>query len=292
MTLVDEYLAAIHAAYPDVTVGSASLNRQGQNADILVVNDKLVFRFPRYAGGVHQVQTEVAILRGVAGRLPLPVPEPRYVHLSEQPPGAAFVGYAMLPGQSLWREALADVGAQATVDRWAEELGAFLRALHGVPFASAIACELEREETLAEMRSFYRCIRRELFERMRPRARARVERLFTAYLADAGHFDYQPALRHGDFGSSNILYDPQTLSLTGVIDFGSAAVGDPAYDVAGLIVSYGERFVRRCAVTYPEIEGFWERADFYRQTFALEEALFGIEYDDAAAFRAGMEEFI
>jgi len=37
-------------------------------------------------------------------------------------------------------------------------------------------------------------------------------------------------LRYGDFGTGNILYDPQTLTISGIIDFGFAGLGDGALD--------------------------------------------------------------
>ena len=292
MAARDDYVETIRAAYPELEVRSASLNREGQNADVLVVNEALVFRFPRYEDGVSRLQTEAAVLRGLVGRLPLPIPEPSYVHLSDQPPGDAFLGYRMLPGRPLWPDTLLEIEDQATVTRLAHALGGFLRELHSIDYADAIDCKLENADTLHSFRTFYRRVRQELFEWMRPRVRTRIEGLFTAYLSDQSHFDFRPVLRHGDFGSSNILYEPRSYELAGIVDFGSTEVGDPAYDVAGLLASYGEDFVIRCAAAYPEMEEFMERVEFYQRTFALEEALFGIENDDEAAFRAGMASFI
>ena len=99
-------------------------------------------------------------------------------------------------------------------------------------------------------------------------------------------------LKHGDFGTTNILYDPEKQELCGVIDFGGAALGDPAYDFAGLLSSYGEDFLNTCAKTYPEVEQFLPRARFYQGTFALLEALFGAEHDDRRAFTAGMAHYV
>jgi aminoglycoside 2''-phosphotransferase len=292
MGLRDDYLATILALYPDLAVRSVVLNRQGQTADALILNDALIFRFPRYEGGMAQLQTEVAILRGLTGRLPLPSPAPTYVRLSDVAPGEAFVGYRMLPGRPLWPYVVEEAEDPAWVAGVAHELGAFLRALHDVDYATVIDAELENDDTRRSFRDFYRRVRQELFEWMRPRARERVTRLFTRYLDDDRHFAFTPVLRHGDFGGSNILYDPQSRALTGVIDFGSAGVGDPAYDVAGLLASYGEDFVALCAEAYPEIASFMDRVTFYERTFALDEALFGVENDDDEAFRAGMEDYI
>ena len=111
-------------------------------------------------------------------------------------------------------------------------------------------------------------------------------------MAEPGNFAYDPVLKHGDFCPSNILFAEETRRICGVIDFGSSGLGDPAYDFAGLLSGYGEDFVRRCAVAYPEVEGFLDRVHFYRGIFALLEALFGIENDDEQAFQAGIEQYL
>lgn len=99
-------------------------------------------------------------------------------------------------------------------------------------------------------------------------------------------------LKHGDFGTTNILFDLPRQMISGILDFGGAGLGDPAYDFAGLLSSYGEAFLQRCIMTYPEIEAFWDRIIFYQGTFALLEALFGIENHDQAAFESGIANYV
>jgi len=67
------------------------------------------------------------------------------------------------------------------------------------------------------------------------------------------NFMCRPVLRHGDFGPSNILFDQATCAISGVIDFGSAARGDPAVDVASMMgpFGYGEAFLNLFSPWYP-----------------------------------------
>ncbi|MEX1157630.1 MAG: phosphotransferase, partial [Thermomicrobiales bacterium] len=76
--------------------------------------------------------------------------------------------------------------------------------------------------------------RDELFAFMRPDARATVEKQFGEHLAALENFGWRPALRHGDFGGENLLYDEVAQCLSGVIDFGGVALGDPAVDLAAI----------------------------------------------------------
>jgi aminoglycoside 2''-phosphotransferase len=109
-------------------------------------------------------------------------------------------------------------------------------------------------------------------------------------LNDPEQFNYRPALRHGDFGPNNILYDEAAQSISGIIDFDSLAVGDPALD-AGAILSLGEDFFQRMCQTYPHLAILRGRAEFYRSTYALQEALHGLRHGLPAAFEAGIAEY-
>ena len=147
-------------------------------------------------------------------------------------------------------------------------------------------------DTYEESAGIYARIQEKLFGYMRPDARAWAAGHFEGFLTDASNFQYEPVLKHGDFGPSNILFDREKQRVTGIIDFGSSGLGDPAYDFAGLLSGYGEGFLEYCAVVYPAVTDFMGRIRFYQGTFALLEALFGIENGDEEALRAGLERYV
>lgn len=74
---------------------------------------------------------------------------------------------------------------------------------------------------------------------MREDARQSVSTSFESYVNKRSHFDFTPCLVHGDFGMTNILYSSVKKEISGVIDFGGVSIGDPAYDFAGILASYG-----------------------------------------------------
>jgi aminoglycoside 2''-phosphotransferase len=127
---------------------------------------------------------------------------------------------------------------------------------------------------------------------MRPEARQQVSSRFEMFLESPVIGSFKPVLRHGDFGFGNLIFDPESFALTGVIDFGFAGLGDAAIDFAGVLSSFGEAFLQKCARVYPEIKDAWERVRFYHSTFALQEALFGIENGDTEAFASGIANYL
>jgi aminoglycoside 2''-phosphotransferase len=296
------YVESIRQAYPDLQITAAELNEQGQNNDVLVVDGRWIFRFPRYAQALERLEIEAAILAAIESYITLPIPAPVYLALEGREAGTAFLGYRRIEGESLWRETYQALEhaleGETTLDQLAGQLAGFLKELHGVPVAevaSAVAAtgrDLPRDDTYEICADLYRRMREKLFPHMRPDACAWAADHFETFLGGAANFEYQPVLKHSDFGTSNILFDPALGRICGILDFGSAGLGDPAYDFAGLLSSYGEGFLRRCARVYPELEGFLPRVRFYQGTFALYEALFGAEHGDEAAFRAGMAHYV
>ncbi|WP_251579145.1 phosphotransferase family protein [Paenibacillus sp. MER TA 81-3] len=94
---------------------------------------------------------------------------------------------------------------------------------------------------------------------------------FNTFLNNTHNQNLEKTFIHGDFGASNIIWDRKENRVTGVIDFGGSGLGDPAYDFAGILSSYGEEFFEICTNLYPGGSQILERVHFYRSTFALQE---------------------
>ncbi len=290
MNQQDVYLQAIRSAYPDFSVNSVISNEQGQNNDILIINGDYIFRFPKYLDGIKQLEVEVAVLSGIERYITLSIPHITFQN-DVMEVRQAFVGYRMIPGEALLRETLLAIEDEKTIDGLARQLGGFLKELHTIPVQTAIKRPLSLSDTAEECADIYGRIREKCFPYMKPSARRWASQHFEAFLDDPRNFQYEPVLRHGDFGTTNILFDRERHEINGILDFGSIGLGDPAYDCAGILSGYGESFLQRFAVVYPAIESFWNRILFYKGTFALLDALFGIENNDSEAFESGIADY-
>ena len=123
---------------------------------------------------------------------------------------------------------------------------------------------------------------------MRPDDRNTIIEHFEKFLEHSELHPFEPTLRHGDFGSGNILYNQRDHSISGIIDFSSAGLGDPAIDIAAAM-NFGESFFNYYYDTYPGIKSLIGRANFYKGTFALQEALYGMKHDDHDAFDSSLK---
>jgi aminoglycoside 2''-phosphotransferase len=279
------YLERIREAYPDLTIRSATaIVGHGQNNAVLLVNGDTIFRFPLYPQGITRLEQLVRFLRIVARSVSLSVPNPMYVALDDPVPGRAFVGYPRIPGEPLSRELFEARPNESVRQFLVDQLAAFLKQLHAIPPEQILPDEVRAFDPYSEWEHLYRRIRLKLFSAMRSGARDAVARHFEAFLADPRNRSIRPALVHADFGTSNILFDPVTNQISGVIDFDSAHLGDPAIDFAS-VSCFG---LGRLARGYPDLSKALGRIEFYVGTFALQEALFGVENGDDVAFERGI----
>ncbi len=282
----------IREEYPDLAVefGALQLTR-GQFNDVLLIDGAVVFRFPRSTRAATILQAETVLLHALQGRLPLQIPDPIYVGVDRQSGQLAFMGYRLIPGRPLARAVLATIHDVSSRQRLAVQLADFLRVLHSIP-VTELEVRLPVDDGREAWEQTYDRLQTEVFGSMRPDARDTVAREFETFLAESSHFAYRPVLRHGDFGGSNILYDATAQEVSGVVDFGSAGLGDPAVDLAALSW-YGEAFLDQCFTAYPELAApaVQERARFYRGTHALQQALWALETGDEAEFADGIADY-
>lgn len=284
------YVQAIQDIYPDLSIRSAHFHHNdGQYNDVLVINDELIFRFPRYSNGVESLLREKNILNRIQGWVTLDIPFPIYFSQDIYTVGKVFMGYRMLPGNPLWVETLHSLDG-GTQQRLSTQLASFLQELHHIP-VEQLGTNLPIQDGPEEWANLYAEIRQYLFPLMRPEACEWAANHFEGYFKTPSLQRYDPVLRHGDFGTSNILYDGFAQAISGIIDFGFTGIGDPAVDIAA-ISCYGESFRKRFPNTYPEISSMLERARFYKGTFALQEALYGFKKGDKDAFENGMAMYI
>ncbi len=269
------HLQRIRARFPDLVISTVYEDRDGLVNDIVIVNDELVFRFPKDAQARQTLAREAQILDLVRAHVAMRVPF--FEHREDD-----FVAYRLIPGDPLERD---DIFGQdeATQNQIAEQLATFLRQLHAIPphaVEPGPAAPPDPTERLERYRRRLDDIERELFPLLMAPARQWVRRLFAPVLAGQVRLEYTPALIHDDLASYHIRYDRAARRIAGVIDFGTARLGDPAADFALLINAYGESFLRRMGHFYPAIADALDRARFMAGAIELEWALNGLRSND------------
>lgn len=278
-----ELLTSVLAMDPSLAGQEVALLGGGESNIVLLVGGQHVFRFPRTETALTNLKREAALLARLADSAPLPIPRPTHA-CTEGRLGGVFLGYRVVQGQSFRREDWLSLTATERAQT-AADLGRFLRWLHVRAASDAADLPLRRGIAGREhWRDMHAEFTTKLFPLMSGAGREAVSARYAEYqtTGKAGAADGWQALVHGDFGPSNILWDPESRRITGVIDFGSAGLGDPAVDIAALVgpVSY-EGIFELLTPSYPEAGALLSRAQYYASTFALQEALYALSARDA-----------
>lgn len=261
------YLDTIRRRFPDLTIFEARLITMGQNNDILLVNGELIFRFPKYPDGISQLRREWDLLKVISSHIKLQIPQPIFFGLDTEKVGHAFMGYRKINGIPFSKQIYIKYRNNTSIRRNANHLGQFLKALHNIPQKELDHLQLSLYNP-EDMVSLYHQVKDLLVPQLSPAAQKQIIHHFESYLSNP--FSFTPALIHGDFGPSNILIDPDSKIVQGIIDFGGSGYGDPAYDFAGLLNQYGLSFVQCCLKAYGEqTSRILRRANFYAGTFAV-----------------------
>ena len=214
------------------------------------LGERMKIRLPSAARYVAAVEKEHRYLPGLAAHLPLPIPVP----LAIGAPGAGYPYvwsvYDWLEGETASPERISDMPAFATA------LGEFLLALQAIDASDGPPAgehNFHRGGSLSVYDAETRACIAALGERIDGPGALEV---WEAALA--AEWLGKPVWVHGDIAVGNLLV--RDGRLVAVIDFGSAAVGDPACDlvIAWLLFSEESRSAFSRAVAADA--GMWARA--------------------------------
>ena len=273
------HLERIQALMPDLEIRQAELNREGLVNDVVIINRQRVFRFPKSSWAQAMLHHEVKVLALARRYVDVRLPD---FDLCEDD----VVSYELIPGEALPRDDVLEQPASVQ-DTLAETLAGFLSQLHTIPRAAIDKAGIGPSDTVRttdDWLQLYDEVRQELFPLLMSDGKAWVSRLFAPLVDDVTFLDCTPTLIHGDLAAYHILCEGSPLRITGIVDFGTAGLGDPATDLGCLINVYGETLLRRMAITYPGIEKHIERARFWAGTLELQWLLAGIRSEDVSWF--------
>ena len=274
------YLNRIKDRFPDIDINNIRENKDGLINDVLILNEERVFRFAKDNDSAKKIlMHEILIVKLIAPFVEVTVPD---FDLIEDD----FVSYRFIPGKPLLRNDIVILN-HSEQDKLAQQLAQFLKDLHTIPEVKWTENEIGPSDVNRNREvwcKLYEDIQDQLFPHMMGHSKELVRRHFEPVITSRISMEYRPALINGDLGAYHILYDSVVRKINGVIDFGTAGVGDPAADLACMLYYYGENFVQRMNKFYPELIEAIDRARFWAGTFELQCALGGIRTKDLSWF--------
>ncbi|HAX76055.1 MAG TPA: hypothetical protein DCY88_09525 [Cyanobacteria bacterium UBA11372] len=275
MTIPDHYIEKIRAVYPNSSLDRLELNQDGMNNDVIIIDQKLVCRFPKTKWAKENLAIEVNILQLVQSFIDLPIPQ---IDLVEED----FVSYPFIEGEPLSRNKLLRLESSAQ-EKASAQLAEFYQQLHSIPKdileTSGIATSVG-ERTREEMLNLYQQVQEILFPHLWKHQRTWIDEHFEPLVKGNLTLEASPVLIHGDLGCYHILFNSEQQKISGIIDFGTAGMGNPAIDFASLLDNYGESLMKRMDRYYPGLERLIDQARFRAGTVWLQWALMGVQQQD------------
>jgi aminoglycoside 2''-phosphotransferase len=274
------YLQQIALFEPNLSIQTVERNDEGLVNSVLIVNGRHVFRFPKRDWAIDHLRQEANCLALARQHLTLTLP--RWTVYESKQLDHPFVSYDWILGEALTRNTLLRLPMP---DRQAvaEQLGTFLHQMHTIPLAEVEKAGIRpsvTNRTQEQWQKLYDDVREHLFPHLMQISRDWVDQHFAPVLDDPNFMACDLVFMNGDLGGYHLLYNPDTRRLNGIIDFGTAGLGDPADDFSCLINQFGETIIRQMEPMYPDIEKQIERARFRAGTLELQWLLGGLRYPD------------
>ncbi|MGW4772383.1 phosphotransferase family protein [Nocardia sp. NPDC004278] len=273
-TQTGDVRSLVVAHLPDYKIDSVTLLGEGQDNIAYEVNADLIVRFNKESDPqvrAAQVDAEARLLAAVADISPVPVPEPSFT-VAER----GCLAYFKVPGLPLINLPVArrraHTGPVATV------LGQLLDTLHAVPverFAGLVDVDNQPMTLwLDEAAQTYESIVDEV-----PRPHRAAVELFLA--ASPPTDQHNLVFSHNDLGIEHVLVEPDSGTVTGVIDWSDAAITDAACDFGLIYRDLGPTALDTALHNYRtgshDLRSIRTRADFYAKCSVLEDLAYGLE---------------
>ncbi len=279
---------AIIRCFPQITVTTIQQNDEGWDNCVFIINNEIIFRFPRDPEAARRLDLERRLLPELQKVTNIPIPQFEFVSSDCPEIKRLFVGYRMIKGVPLTPALLRQLHSEALIQKIAAQIAEFLSSLHSFPVEKALELGVSSNQKKERILTFYQEIKRKVFPFLKHQEQEWTRNLFKSFLNNEQFFQYSPVLLHGDFSSDHILFDKDQEKI-GIIDFGDISIGDPACDFPCL-VDYGTMFVQWVLAKYlGNIDStFLQRRTFYRDCIGFWEILGGIDLNNSKYVEIGL----
>ncbi|CAI9674257.1 aminoglycoside phosphotransferase family protein [Elizabethkingia meningoseptica] len=235
------YLQKIKNDFPQIKWKKHRVLTHGWDHIIIVLDEKIIFRFPKDKEYKDEFQNEIQLLRYLKKRFRVGIPEYKYISKDK-----SIAGYDMVRGRELTVSRFRRLSASEK-DTVAKQLSGFISALHATPKSVMTKYNVRDENQEKIYKELVSNVKKLLFPRLRKKDIQLIED-YLVELKDALGHKYSNALVHNDLSAEHILWDDK-LKQTNIIDFSDRAFGDPAIDFSGLL-EYGQKFTEKVLDLY------------------------------------------
>jgi aminoglycoside 2''-phosphotransferase len=278
-----EVAILIENFFPDIREREIKFLYHG-SYNVFEIKGEYIFRFPDRTffseKGFELIQREVQLLDLIRENISLQIPKPIYQPID---PNNPLVGYKKIKGISLSR--CFDRTTKADQKSIAIQLGGFLSELHSSKIYQKFCTTWKSEQEFdscqyqSYWQEYFQSVQDKVYPLLNTRQKKWVSKIFQDFLDEKKNFEFIPCVIHGDFDTTNILVDPITYKVTGIIDFEETGVYDPAGDF--IFLDEGEYFLNQLLTNYRGVKDsqLKNRMKFLYSRAGLIYILTGLDYN-------------
>lgn len=222
-----------------ITINKIHLLDSGWDNQVFLVNETMIFRFPRREFGLVCMENEIALLPYIASQVSFQLSAPQWIGQPSDLYPHPFAGYPIIPGK-----AVSDVSTSLISNTtFATTLASWLSELHAIPVTEHYALLIKgdpgwrydvnhRVSRCKEMLTLYE----DYFLQLGFEKNLLLEMI--AKIPALTFNEDKKSYLHADLYSRHVVMNLETGSPTGLIDWGDTHIGHPGIDLAvGLIFS-------------------------------------------------------
>ncbi|HPL92983.1 MAG TPA: aminoglycoside phosphotransferase family protein [bacterium] len=251
----------IKKSFPNFKYTSAKILKSGFDHDILLIDKKLIFRFPKSKEYTKLLADEISLLKYLNKKISVNIPQYEIIDKKYQ-----FAAYPIISGKPLNPAYLKQLSSKEK-SLLLKQISEFLSDLHKIPIKSLKKYHLAAKTDKTQM--FFRQLKQQIFPKLTEKEQVLLEK----FKADWQKY-VEPVttvtLTHNDLSPDNIFWDSPQQKL-GIIDFSDRKITDPAHDFAPFL-EFGENFVKTIYKNYQGKKDatMLKRAFIYYQKIALD----------------------
>ncbi len=263
----DIILEIVAKIVPHISDQKIQIFDDGWDHIVIVINNKLAFRFPRREDYAKTLHIEVNFLKQFAKRSPITIPKLKYTKDKET--GIFYVTYNFIPGIQFTRD-ISKTFSKEELLVAAKQLSLFLTTIHSFSIEKAKQLGVQQIDSFKSWEKRFIKIKKEVFPHISKKEQQWVIHLFEEFLKVIKKVPINMVLTHSDIMPEHIIVDPKIHKLSGIIDFGDISIDDPAYDFA-FLAHYGQVFLDEVYKNYglPQDTKFEIRRQFYENIFVV-----------------------
>jgi len=293
---MDSYKQYIKEALPNLSIHSYQQNEEGWDNIAVIVNDELLFRFPRkqeYAMRIPLEKELCTLLSYSLHEIDVPKYHLFYKKDTDTIPLCSY--YTLIHGEPLKTEIVTTLEKQERA-ALITQLATFLATLHSIPLKQGTTLGFSVEKTLTHWKELQTKLNQYATNSLTSLQHSSLNRLFENFFACIDTSTFQNTIIHADFTHHHILFDKQNKTISGIIDFGDAQMGDPAFDFAGLYYDFGHEFTTSVYEQYSMLISHHDPllihriTTFYQYSPLLHNIIYNFENKNELAFISSIEQ--